>query len=135
MIPHVAGNMGHSPDTHRRLMHILEDRKVSDGVWWFLVKETTMELDLDTFLTIVYCTVDELYQTQFAAAKPPRPGTAPTLSDSEVLTLLLLTQWHPSRSERAVGRYAAAHPFVLVLRETDRSESLRCTGGRGSLSR
>lgn len=68
-----------------------------------------MELDLDTFLTIVSCTVDELYQTQFAAAKPPRPGTAPTLSDSEGLTLLLLTQWHPSRSERAVGRYAAAH--------------------------
>ena len=39
----------------------------------------------------------------------PRPGTAPTLSDREGLTLLLLAQWHPSRSERAVGRYAATH--------------------------
>jgi hypothetical protein len=90
-------------------MHILEDRKVCDQVWWFLLKEPTMDLDLDTFLTIVYCTIDELYQTQFAAAKPRRPGKAPELSDSEILTLTLLAQRHPSRSERMVGRYAATH--------------------------
>ena len=68
-----------------------------------------MDLDLDTFLTVVYCTIDELYQAQFVATKPQRPGKAATLSDSEVLTLAVLAQWHPSRSERAVGRYAAAH--------------------------
>lgn len=49
-----------------------------------------MDLDLDTFLTVVYCTVDDLYQTHFAAAKPPRPGKVAELSDSEVLTLILL---------------------------------------------
>ncbi len=63
-----------------------------------------MELDLDTFLTIVYCTVDELYQSHVAAVKPARPGKAPDMRDSEVLTLALLAQWHPSCSERAVGR-------------------------------
>ncbi len=68
-----------------------------------------MELDLETFLTIVYCTVDELYQTHLAAMRPARPGRTPELSDSEVLTLALLAQWHPARSERAVGRYAARH--------------------------
>ena len=26
-----------------------------------------MDLDLDTFLTVVYCTVDTVYQAQFAA--------------------------------------------------------------------
>ncbi len=68
-----------------------------------------MTLDLNTFLTIVYCTIDTLYQTQFAAAKPVRPGKVPDLSDREVLTRAVLAQWHPSRSERAVGRYAATH--------------------------
>lgn len=106
-------------------MHIVEDRKASDQLWWFLRKETTMERDLDTFLTVVYCTIDELYQAQFAAAKPSRPGKVPALSDSEVLTLLLLAQWHPSRSERWVGRYAAAHwrayfPHLLDQRSFNR---------------
>jgi hypothetical protein len=68
-----------------------------------------MELDLDTFLTIVYCTVDEVYQQHFAPAKPLRPGRHPELHDSEVITLMLVAQWHPSRSERKVGRYAARH--------------------------
>ncbi len=68
-----------------------------------------MELDLDTFLTIVYCTVDALYQGHFAPLKSTRPGPPSTLHDSEVLTLMLVAQWHPSRSERYVGRYAARH--------------------------
>lgn len=80
-----------------------------------------MELDLDTFLTLVYCTVDELYQAHFAAAKPSRPGKAPDVSDSEVLTLALLAQWHPSRSERAVGRYAARHWRAYFPRLLDQS--------------
>jgi hypothetical protein len=68
-----------------------------------------MELDVDTFLTTVYCIVDELYEAEFAAAKPVRPGPAPRLSDSEVLTLLLLGQWQGDRKERAFLRYARQH--------------------------
>jgi hypothetical protein len=102
-------------------MQIGARRKASDRVWWFLLKETTMALDLDTFLTVVYCTVDEVYQRQFAAAKPVRPGQAPVLSDSEVLTLALLAQWHPTRSERAVLRYAVAHWRAYFPRLLDQS--------------
>jgi hypothetical protein len=68
-----------------------------------------MELDLDTFLTVVYCSVDEVYQQLFAPCKPRRPGKQPTLSDSEVLTLTILAQWQQDRSERAFGAYAARH--------------------------
>lgn len=68
-----------------------------------------MELDLDTFLTTVYVTVDDLYQATFAASKPLRPGPKPRLSDSEVLTLSLLAQWQQDRSERAFLRWAARH--------------------------
>jgi hypothetical protein len=65
-----------------------------------------MELDLDTFLTTVYCLVDEIYAQEFAALKPRRRGRKPEISDSEVLTLGLLAQWQRSRSEREFLRMA-----------------------------
>jgi len=68
-----------------------------------------MDIDVDTFLTTVYCVVDALYQAQYAAHKPVRPGAAPQLSDSEVLTLVILAQWQHNRSEAAFVRYAQAH--------------------------
>ncbi len=68
-----------------------------------------MEIDLNTFLTTVYAITDLLYQRDYAADKPRRPGKKPELSDSEVLTLALLAQWQADRSERAFGRYAAKH--------------------------
>jgi hypothetical protein len=68
--------------------------------------EATVEPDLDTFLTTVYCVIDELYAAQFAGQKPRRRGRHPTLADSEVLTLGLLAQWQRSRSERAFLRSA-----------------------------
>src|SRR5712691_8690008 len=67
-----------------------------------------MELDLATFLVTVYCVVDDLYRERFAARKPRRRGHRPELSDSEVLTLLILAQWQQDRSERAFVQYAAA---------------------------
>lgn len=68
-----------------------------------------MELDLDTFLTTIYCIADDLYRAEFAAQKPLRPGPTPKLSDSEVITLALLAQWQRNRSERAFLRYAQNH--------------------------
>jgi hypothetical protein len=59
-----------------------------------------VEPDLDTFLTTVYCVVDELYTHHCAPLKPRRPGRPARLSDSEVLTLGILAQWQRSRSER-----------------------------------
>ncbi len=84
-----------------------------------------MELDLDTFLTLGYCTVDELYQAQCAPLKPVRPGPHPELHASEVLTLMFVAHWHPSRSERSIGRYAATHwrayvPRLLSQRQFNR---------------
>ena len=63
-----------------------------------------MALDLDTFLVTVYCVIDDLYQETFAAHKPVRPGAEPAMSDSEVLAVVVLTQWQQSRSENAFLR-------------------------------
>lgn len=64
-----------------------------------------MEPDLDTFLTTVYVLVDDAYTERFAHRKPHRPGAKPEVSDSEVLTLAILAQHHPRRSERAFLRF------------------------------
>jgi hypothetical protein len=68
-----------------------------------------MELDLATFLTALYCVVDDLYRATFAPVKPVRPGHAPEMADSEVLTVLLLAQWAQRWSERDFLAYVARH--------------------------
>jgi hypothetical protein len=80
-----------------------------------------MRLDVETFLTVVYVLVDEFYQAHFAAARAHRPGRRPTVSDSEVLTLAVLAQWHPRRSERAFGRYARRHWSAYFPRQLSQS--------------
>jgi hypothetical protein len=74
-----------------------------------LLKEATMDLDLDPFLTTVYCIIDDLYRTEAAPHRAHRPGKKPVLSDSEVLTVTVVAQWQQNRSERAFLRYAHRH--------------------------
>jgi hypothetical protein len=66
-------------------------------------------MELDTFLTTVYCVLDELYVAQFGPHKPVRPGAAPALADSEVLTIMVLAQWQHQRSERQFVTYVGRH--------------------------
>jgi len=68
-----------------------------------------MLIDLDTFLTALYCVVDDVYRADFAPAKPVRPGHKPELADSEVLTLALLFQQQRRGAERRFLAYAVAH--------------------------
>jgi len=68
-----------------------------------------MHVDLDTFLTVVYCVCDEVYQREIAPRLRPRPGARPKLSDSEVLTLAVLGQWHGQRCERCYLRAVRRH--------------------------
>src|SRR5438093_1903802 len=63
-----------------------------------------MELDRDTFLTALDTVVDDLYRARLAAAMAHRPGPAPVLSDSEVLTLAVCAEWGPRDAERAFYR-------------------------------
>ena len=82
---------------------------------------TSQHLDPTTLLTALYCVVDDLYQEHFASRKPVRPGRRPELSDSEVLTLVLLAQWRQDRSERAFLAYARSHLRPYFPRLLDQS--------------
>jgi len=65
-------------------------------------------MDLDSFLTSLYVSVDDWWQTHYlpTARKLGRPAL---LADSEVLTLAILAQWPRFRSERDFWRFADAH--------------------------
>ena len=65
-------------------------------------------MDLDSFLTSLYVSVDDWWQTHYlpTARKLGRPAL---LADSEVLTLAILAQWPRFRGERDFWRFASAH--------------------------
>ena len=91
-----------------------------------------MAIDLDTFLTTVYCTVSDLYQAHYAHHKPKRRGKRPELSDEEVLTLAMVGQWQSNRSEREFGRYVAANwrsYFPRLLSQSQLNRRLRDVAG------
>lgn len=81
-----------------------------------------MQLDVDTFLVTVYCIVDDLYRVHCAPHKPMRRGAKPVMSDSEVLTVEVLAQWHPSRSESAFLRYVEENWRAYFPRLLSQSE-------------
>lgn len=64
-------------------------------------------MDAITFLTTLYVMVDD-----FCKSLPPRvarPGEKPSLTVSEVVTLLLFAQWKQFGREREFYRYARRH--------------------------
>lgn len=65
-------------------------------------------IDLDTFVTLLYVSVDEFCKDRLPA-EPVGPGRHPSLSRSEVITLAVLEQWATFRGERAYYRYVRRH--------------------------
>lgn len=90
-----------------------------------------MAVEVDTFLTAVYTLVDTLYQRHLAPHKPARRGRRPEVSDSEVLTLLLLGQWLGT-SERALLRHADAYWRAWFPRQLSQSAFNRRVGDLGA---
>ena len=63
----------------------------------------------ETFLTYLFVLVDDWISTSRPLEPKRRPGRPPLLSDGEVLTLAILSQWPRFRSERDFWRFADAH--------------------------
>jgi len=68
-----------------------------------------MELTRDTFVRTVYVTVEAWYQRVITPYRRQRRGPRPRYPDTVILSLALLAQWRPDRSERALVRYAQVH--------------------------
>jgi hypothetical protein len=83
-------------------------------------------LDVDTFLTTLYVTVDDFCQSR---APKSKPGPEASLCASEVITLSIFARWSRFNSERDFYRYADtelrdAFPTVCP---TARSSTAWCT--------
>ena len=63
-------------------------------------------VDTDTFLTALYVMADDFRKSQLPAV--PVPGPKPSLTGSEVITLVIFSQWVRFRSERDFYRYAVS---------------------------
>jgi hypothetical protein len=76
-------------------------------------------LDVDTFLTTLYVTVDD-----FCQSHPPkrRPGPDASLSESEVVALAIFARWSRFASERDFYRYASGHLRGAFPTLPDRSQ-------------
>ena len=61
-------------------------------------------VDTDTFLTALYVMADDFRKSQLPAV----PGPKPSLTGSEVITLVIFSQWVRFRSERDFYRYAVS---------------------------
>jgi hypothetical protein len=77
-------------------------------------------VDLDTFLTTLYVTVDDFCKLKPAARR--RPGRDASLSVSEVVTLAMLSQWYRYRNQRDFCRFARGHLRAAFPRLPDRSQ-------------
>ncbi len=65
-------------------------------------------MDLDSLLVSLYVLVDD-WQEERRPLTPRKPGRPVLLSDAEVLTLAILSQWPRWRSERDFWRFASTH--------------------------
>jgi hypothetical protein len=65
-------------------------------------------MDLDSFLVSLYVLVDDRLKLDRSSG-PSKTGRPALLTDPEVLTLAILSQWPRFRSERDFWRFARAH--------------------------
>ncbi len=76
-------------------------------------------LDVDTFLTTLYVTVDDFCQSRVPKRKP---GPEASLSASEVITLSIFARWSRFASERDFYRYAQTNLRDAFPTLPDRSQ-------------
>ena len=91
-----------------------------------------MNADLDTLVTRLYVTIDDLLKDH-PEWQPERPtvGIAPQLSDAELVTLAVIQALHGYTSERRFIRYAHAHLqawFPFLPQHAGYNKRLRAAG-------
>jgi hypothetical protein len=80
------------------------------------------DMPVETFLTVLYCLVDELYQTYAPTFLKGKVGRKPQFSDSEVLTLMLAQHWCGCQKEATFLRFIKNNHLALFPRLLDQSQ-------------
>lgn len=80
------------------------------------------DMSVETFLTVLYCVVDELYHQHAPQAVTGRVGCKPEFSDSEVLTLMIAQHWCGFQKEAPFLRFIKNNYHALFPRLLDQSQ-------------
>lgn len=80
------------------------------------------DMSVETFLTVLYCVLDELYQTHAPTLLAGKVGTKPEFSDSEVLTLMVAQHWCGFQKEATFLRFIQNNYLHLFPRLLDQSQ-------------
>jgi Transposase DDE domain len=80
------------------------------------------DMSVETFLTVLYCVIDELYQTLAPTFLAGKVGTKPEFSDSEVLTLMVAQHWCGFQKEATFLRFIKNNYLELFPRLLDQSQ-------------
>ena len=81
-------------------------------------------MDLDTFVTVLYCLIDDWYKANVNMVESRGLGRPQQMSDAEILTIVIAGQWRvgvPWQSERGLVRYLMNHGlkwFPTMLRHS-----------------
>lgn len=70
-------------------------------------------IDIDTILTIIFVIVDDWYQSNGKRSRYGKPGCRPVFSDSEVMTLMLASEYVPYPGELQFVAYIQANHHAL----------------------
>jgi hypothetical protein len=80
------------------------------------------DMSVETFLTVLYCVVDELYQQLAPTWLAGKVGCKPKFSDSEVLTLMIAQHWCGFQKEANWLRFIQNNYWALFPRLLDQSQ-------------
>jgi hypothetical protein len=81
-----------------------------------------VSIDFETLLTIIYVLVDDWYQAKGIQLVQGKPGVKPTFSDSEVITLLVVTDFIPFPGETQFLGFMRANYLPLFPNLVDQSQ-------------
>lgn len=90
-------------------------------------------INLETLLTIIYVLVDDWYQAEGISWRQHKPGERPSLSDSEVLTLVLAQDYIPYPGESQYVGFIKANYPLLFPNLTDQAQFNRRAKGLRAL--
>lgn len=80
------------------------------------------DMSVETFLTVLYCVIDELYQQHAPTCLGGKVGCKPEFSDSEVLTLMVAQHWCGFQKEATFLRFIKNNYRALFPRLLDQSQ-------------
>jgi len=80
------------------------------------------DMSVETFLTVLYCVVDELYQQHAPTFLQGKVGCKPAFADSEVLTLMIAQHWCGFQKEATFLRFIHNNYLALFPRLLDQSQ-------------